>query len=227
MQMHNQNHHTSTCDQCGKTFNRKDNLVKHEQHCTGHRSQQQQQQQQQQRRTAPPPPPTFTISHRYTSMGGAVKRFNIDMQEKQYIDHLSPTLQLLLPTMRTFQTKHHAQQFQVAITIVFHKAMGPCVTQPPVTQTAEMIVVYADATPPLDDVNRQLLNFIEVFELKGLGWVFSHFQYLQLTLWQLDPSRGSAYLPLPQCILTGRAVVNVARTCDDCFRWTIMAGMHL
>ena len=104
---------------------------------------------------------------------------------------------------------------------------GPeLVTQPPVTLTTEMIAVYADAAPPLDDVNRQLLNFIEVFELNGTGWVYSHFQDLQLTLWKLDPLRGSAYIPLPRWIQTKGAVVNVAGTGDDCFRWAILPGMH-
>ena len=82
-----------------------------------------------------------------------------------------------------------------------------------------------DAAPPLDDVNRQLLNFIEVFELNGSGWVFSHFQDLHLT-WQLDHLRGSAYIPLPRWIQTRRAVVNVVDTGDDCFKWAIFAGMH-
>ena len=58
-----------------------------------------------------------------------------------------------------------------------------------------------------------------------LGWVFSHFQALQVTLWQLDPLRGSSYIPLPQWIETRRAVVNVAGTDDDCFKWAILAGM--
>ena len=85
-----------------------------------------------------------------------------------------------------------------------------------------MTAVYAaDATPPLNDVNRQLL-----FELNVSGWVFSHFQDLQLTLWQLDPLRDSAYIPLPRWIQTKRAVVNVVGTGDDCFRWAILAGMH-
>ena len=123
--------------------------------------------------------------------------------------------------------KHHAYKFQVAITIVCHKAVDPrVVTQPPVTLTSEMIAVYAHAAPPLDDVNRQLLNFIEVFELNGSGWIFTHFQDLQLTLWQLDPLRGSAYIPLPRWIQTNRAVVNVTVTGDDCFKWAIPAGMH-
>ena len=104
-----------------------------------------------------------------------MKRFNIDMQETQHLDHLSPGLHLLLPTMKNFQTKH-AYKFQIAITSVCHKGLDPSVvTQPPVTLTSEMIAVYAADAAPLDDVNRQLLNFIEVFELNGSRWVFSHF----------------------------------------------------
>ena len=94
------------------------------------------------------------------------------------------------------------------------------------TSYPNLRVVCSSTAPPLDDVNRQLLNFIEVFELNGSGWVFSNFQSLQLTLWQLDPLRGSAFTPLPRWIQTRRAVVNVADTGDDCFKWAILADMH-
>ena len=67
---------------------------------------------------------------------------------------------------------------------------------------------------------------IEVFELNGPGWAFSHFESLHLTLWQLDPLRGSAYIPLPRWIQTTRAVVNVTGTGDDCFKWAVLARMH-
>ena len=109
-----------------------------------------------------------------------------------------------------------------------HKVVDPnVVTQPPVTLNSEIIAVYAAvAAPPLDDVNRELQNFIEVFELKGSGWVFSHFQDLQLTLWQLDPLRGSAHIPQHRWIQTRRTVVNVDGTGDDCFKWAKLAGMH-
>ena len=108
---------------------------------------------------------------------------------RQHLDQLSTALHLLLLTMTQFHIKHHAYKFQVAITIVCHKAVDPSVvTQSPVTLTSEIIAVYAaDTFPPLNDVNLQLLNFIEVFELNGSWWVFSTFQSLQLTLWQLDP----------------------------------------
>ena len=58
-----------------------------------------------------------------------------------------------------FRTSN-AYKFQIAVDVVFHKAVDPAViTQQPVTLTSEMVAVYADV-PPLNDVNRQLLNFI-------------------------------------------------------------------
>ena len=59
--------------------------------------------------------------------------------------------------------------------MLFSKTVDPAViTQPSVTLASEMIAVYA-GVPPHDDVNRQLLNFIEVYEHNGSGWVFSNF----------------------------------------------------
>ena len=75
-----------------------------------------------------------------------MERYSINMQETQQLDHLSTALHLL-PTMTQFYTKHHAYKFQVAITIVCHKAVDPfVVTQPQVTLTSEMIAVYAADT---------------------------------------------------------------------------------
>ena len=56
-----------------------------------------------------------------------------------------------------------------------------------------MVAVYSDDAPPLEDVNRQLVNFIEVYEHNGSGWVFSHFASLKLTLWHL---RAIAFVPM-------------------------------
>ena len=134
MKSHQQQQPASTCGQCGKMFIRQDNLVKHLRHCTGHRPPPPPPQQQQ-KQHATEPPPKFTINHQYTSIGGAVERYNINMQETHHLDHLSTALHLLLPLMKTFRTKHHAYKLQVAITIVCHKAVDPSVvTQPPVTQ---------------------------------------------------------------------------------------------
>ena len=83
------------------------------------------------------------------------------------------------------------------------------------TLASEMVAVY-----------RQLLNFMEVYEHNGSGWVFSNFASLQLTLWHLDPLRASAFVSLPQWIRENKAVVNVTGTGDDCFKRALLAGMH-
>ena len=63
-----------------------------------------------------------------------------------------------------FQQNQSAYKFQIAVDVVFHKSVDPAVeTQPPVTLTSEMVAVYVGA-PLLNDVNRQLLNFIEVYQ---------------------------------------------------------------
>ena len=128
--------------------------------------------------------------------------------------------------MMDFQQKHSAYKFQIAVRIVFHKPVDPAVvTQPLATLTSEMVAVYEDA-PSLNDVNRQLLNFIEVYEQDCAGWVFLNFVSLQLSLWHLDPLRASAFVLLPNWIQTHRAVVNVRGTGYDCFKWAVLAGMH-
>ena len=125
-----------------------------------------------------------------------------------------------------FQQKHSAHKFQIAGSIVFHKAVDPAVvTQPPVVLTSEMVAAYAEAHP-LNDVNRQLLNFVEMYELKGSGWVFSNFVSLQMLFWHVDPLRASAFVPLPNWIQTRRAVVNIRGTRNDCFKWAVLTGMH-
>ena len=82
-----------------------------------------------------------------------------------------------------------------------------------------MIAVYAaDNAPPVDDVNRHLLNFIEIFELNGSGWLFSNFQSLQFhygssTLYEVVHSFH--YLGQIQARRVG---FNAAGTGDDCFK---------
>ena len=135
--------------------------------------------------------------------------------------HLSALLEAITafkPTMTKFYREHRAYKFQIAADVVLHKAVDPAViTQPPVTLLSELMAVYADTVPPLEDVNRQLVNLVEVYEHNGSGWVFSKFASLQVTLWHLDPLRASAFVPLPRWIQEKRAVTNVIGTGDECF----------
>ena len=64
----------------------------------------------------------------------------------------------------------------------------------------------------------QLLNYIDIYERNGSGWVISRIEALDITLWQLDPLRASSYHRLPAWIINKHAVTNVRNTGNDCFK---------
>ena len=95
------------------------------------------------------------------SIGGAVEQFSVNMKEARHFVALKEAIAVFTPVMTKFQQDHRAYKFQIAVCVVFHKAADPAVvTQPPLTLASEMVAVYSDASPPLEDVCRQLLNFI-------------------------------------------------------------------
>ena len=149
--------------------------------------------------------------------------YEVDMKESDNLTALQAAVTSFQPSMSTYQRDHSAYKFQMAVDVIFHKAVDPTViTHPAVTLTSEMVAVYG--APPLEDINRQLLNLVEIYEHNGSGWVFSHFASLQLTIWHLDPLR--AFVPLSQWIRGNKATTNIIGTGNDCFKWAVLAGMH-
>ena len=82
------------------------------------------------------------------SLGGAVEQFTVNMKEANHLSALKKAIAGFMPVMSKLLKKHHAYKFQIAVGIVFHKAIHPAVvTQPSVTLTLEMVAVYSDASP--------------------------------------------------------------------------------
>ena len=174
-------------------------------------------------RTAPAVP-KFTVRRKKRALGGTSQMYEVDMKESDNLTALHGAVTSFQPSMSTYQRDHSASKFQVAVDVIFHKAVDPTViTQPAVTLTSEMVAVYGGDTTPLEDINRQLLNLVEIYEHNGSGWVFAS---LQLILWHLDPFRTSAFVPLPRWIRDKKATTNIIGTGDDCLKWAVLAGMH-
>ena len=208
------------CDQCGKSYSRSGNLEMHKRTCTGPIVDP-----APKRRRTDSTVPEFTVRRKKRTLGGTSEMYEVDMKESDNLTALQAAVTSFQPSMSTYQRDHSAYKFQMAVDGCFHKAVDPTViTQPAVTLTSGMVAVYE--APPLEDINRQLLNLVEIYEHNGSGWVFSHFASLRLTLWHLDPLRASAFVPLPEWIRDKKATTNIIGTGNDCFKWAVLAGMH-
>ena len=81
--------------------------------------------------------------------------FEVDMKESDNLTALQGAVTSFQPSMSTCQHDHPAYKFQMAVYVIFHKAVDPTVIpQPAVTLTSEMVAVYGGDTSPLEDINR-------------------------------------------------------------------------
>ena len=97
----------------------------------------------------------FTVRRAY---GGAAEVHSVDMQERNQLAALGDAVLSLEPPMAAYHRKHRAYKFQVAVDVMFHKAVGPAVvTQPPVTLRCDMAAVYPDESPQLEETSARLL----------------------------------------------------------------------
>ena len=164
------------CDQCGRSYSRSGNLEMHKRTCTVPI-------------VAPAPKrrrtasavPEFTVRRKKRALGGTSNMYEVDMKESDNLTALQAAVTSFQPSMSAYQRDHSAYKFQMDVDVISHKAVDPnVITQPAVTLTSEMVAV--DGAPPLEDINRQLLIPVEIYEHNGSGWVSSHFASLQLTL---------------------------------------------
>ena len=55
-------------------------------------------------------------------------------------------------------------------------------------------------------------------------FVFDEFLYLDVNFHQLNLTRGSSYLPLPDWLARKKAIVNPHNDDDECFKWSVIAA---
>ena len=152
---------------------------------------------------------------------------SVNMNAANQLVALEKAVVALEPTMAAYQQRQHAYKYQIAVNVIFHKAVDPTIlTDPPVTLRSTMVAVYAADVPQLVETSRNILELLEVYEQNGSGWVLSNFVSMELTLWHLDPLRASALVSIPKWIRDKHAVTNVVGTGDDCFKWAVLAVLQ-
>ena len=65
---------------------------------------------------------------------------------------------------------------------------------------------------------------IENQVLLNSRFVFDEVLYLDINFHQLNLTRGSSYLPLPDVIAKRKALINPQNGDEECFKWAIIAA---
>ena len=75
----------------------------------------------------------FAVLRRRIAFGGAAEVHSVYMRDRDQLAALGDAVLSLEPTMTAYLGRHQAYKFQVAVDVMFHKAMDPTVvTQHPV-----------------------------------------------------------------------------------------------
>ena len=86
--------------------------------------------------------------------------------------------------------------------------------------------VYRGSEPDqiVDGMTANMKFQIENPALLNSRFVFDEFLYLDVNFHQLNLTRGSSYLPLPDWLASKKAIVNPHNDDEECFKWSVIAA---
>ena len=76
----------------------------------------------------------------------------------------------------------------------------------------------------VDGMTANMKFQIENPALLNRRFVFDEFLYLDVNFHQLKLTWGSSYLPLPDWLVSKKAIVNPHNDDEECFRWSVIAA---
>ena len=88
-----------------------------------------------------------------------------------------------------------------------------------------MTIVYRGSEPDqiVDGMIANMKFQIENPALLNSRFVFHEFLYLEVNFHQLNLTRGSSYLPLPDWLAKKKAILNPHNDDKECFKWSVIA----
>ena len=89
-----------------------------------------------------------------------------------------------------------------------------------------MMSVYrgSETDQIVDGMTANMKFQIENPALLNSRFVFDEFLYLDVNFHQLNLTRGSSYLPLPDWLASKKATVNPHNDDEECFKWSVIVA---
>ena len=84
-----------------------------------------------------------------------------------------------------------------------------------------------DVKELLAKVIKQILENISKYQKVGTGWYFKEVIRLEIHTVDYKPMRGgSSYIPLPDWIMSKKAIVSIRNTDNKCFLWSVLRYLY-
>ena len=89
-----------------------------------------------------------------------------------------------------------------------------------------MMSVYrgSETDQIVDGMIKNIEFQIEIPALRNSRFVFDEFLYLDVNFHQLNLTRCSSYLPLPDWLVRKKAIVNPHNDNEECLKWSVIAA---
>jgi len=145
------------------------------------------------------------------------------------VDLLNKSTSSTAGKIHAFLQTRHALKFNFGVSVIYEQAINPAIiTDPPVTLYTEQFEVYNDTNIKelLQTASIQLQNRLVAYESVGSGWLLHRLVSLDLTLWHLNPLRGSYQHVLPEWVRRTKSVRSVKSRDNQCFKWAVLASLY-
>ena len=67
---------------------------------------------------------------------------------------------------------------------------------------------------------------VEVDQRGQSGWRFRSIVSLNVFTAEYKPLKGSSYIPLPSCLSSKKAIINMQNEDEECFKWSITRALN-
>ena len=84
----------------------------------------------------------------------------------------------------------------------------------------------SDSSALIEEMFTHTKTQIENPALANSRFIFDKVLFMDINFYQLNLTRSSFYLPLPDWLANKKAIVNTKNTDEGCFKWSILAALH-
>ena len=161
------------------------------------------------------------------AFGGAYRSYRINGRPKIDVDTFFNRIgkKLIELIERELKTRTSARiQTTAWIRFIRHDEEGQ--ERVELTFNSLMTSVYrgSETDQIVDGMIANMKFQIENPALLNSRFVFDEFLYLDVNFHQLNLTRGSSYLPLPERLARKKAIVNPHNDHEECFKWSVIAS---